>query len=164
MESETVTATATASPNATNPTQSRSSGIFFKDATNRTVTLGPALNQSTVSVAATAPYGRFRATGAVQAEYNKSISVEFIQATAAVSRTVIFSATEGYLAGLSTYDFTVPDFTGVAGWDSNWGPKAGAATTWDVTGTGYTGAGVGSPTPVEGATFLSATRNGSITP
>jgi len=155
---------ATASPNTTNPTQSRSSGIFFKDATNRTVTLGSALNQPTVSAAATAPYVRFRATGGVQAEYNKSISVEFTQSAAAASRTVIFSATEGYLAGLATYDFTIPDFTAVAGWDSNWGPKAGAATRWDVTGTGYTGIGVASPTPVEGATFLSANRNGSITP
>jgi hypothetical protein len=152
---------ATASPNSTNPTQSRSSGIFFKDATNRTVTLGSALNQPTVSAAATAPYVRFRATGNVQAEYNKSISVEFSQAA---GRSVVFSATEGYLAGLTAYDFTIPDFTAVAGWDSNWGPKAGAATTWEVTGTGYTGIGLVSPTPIEGATFLSASRNGSITP
>jgi hypothetical protein len=155
---------ATASPNSANPTQSRSAGMFFKDPTARTLTLGPALGQSTVSAAATAPYVRFRATGTVQAEYNKGIFVDFIQTAAAASRTVSISATEGYLAGSGTYDFTIPDFTAVAGWDNNWGPKAGASTTWDVTGTGYTGSGVASPTPVEGATFLSASRNGSITP
>jgi hypothetical protein len=155
---------ATASPNSNNPTQSRSTGMFFKDATNRTVTLGSALNAPGVSAAATAPYVRFRATGTIQAEYNKSITAEFIQSAAAASRTVIFTATEGYLAGSGTYDFTVPDFTAVAGWDSNWGPKAGASTTWDVTATGFTGAGVGSPSPVEGVTVSSASRNGSITP
>jgi hypothetical protein len=77
---------------------------------------------------------------------------------------VNISATTGYLSGLATYDFTIPDFTGVAGWDSNWGPKTGAATQWTTSGIGYTGAGVGGPDPVEGATFLLASRGGTITP
>jgi hypothetical protein len=65
---------------------------------------------------------------------------------------------------LATYDFTVPDFTGVAGWDNNWGPKVGIATQTIVVASGYTGLGVGTPNPVEGVTFSSAARIGSITP
>jgi hypothetical protein len=155
---------AVAYPSASNQDQYRASAVFFKDATDKTLNLGPALSQATVSAAATAPYVRFRATGAVQSEYNKSVTIDFIQSAAAASRTVSISATAGYLSGLATYDFTIPDFTTVAGWDNNWGPKAGAATEWTVTGTGYTGLGVGTPNPVEGATFLSATRAGTITP
>jgi len=154
----------TAFPSAQDFTQFRSSGLFFKDPTDRTITLGAALTAPTLSAAATAPYVRFRATAAIQAAYNKNITVLFTQANTAAPRAVTIGATEGWLAGLATYDFTVPDFTGVAGWDNNWGPKVGIATQTIVVASGYTGLGVGTPSPVEGVTFSSAARIGSITP
>ena len=111
-----------------------------------------------VTAAATTPYVRFRATGAVPAGYGKLVEIDFTQSTAARSANI--TLTEGYLAGAATYDVTIPDFTGVAGWDSNWGPKAGAATEWTVFTYGFTGSGLGSSNPVEGATFKGAARSG----
>jgi uncharacterized membrane protein len=144
--------------------QFRFAGSFFKEAVAKTVTLGAALTAPTVSVAATTPYVRFRATAAIQTEYNKAINLQFIQSNASASRTVAFTATAGYLNGLTSYDFSVPDFTGVAGWDNNWGPKTGAETFWTVSAYGYTGVGFGSANPLEGSTYTGAARTGSLTP
>jgi hypothetical protein len=153
---------ATAYPSSQDLTQSRSSALFFKEPTDRTVTLGPALTLPTVSPAATTPYVRFRATGPMQTQYNKAVGAVFTQVTTQFHQ-VFISASEGYLAGSFTYDFTVPNFTGVSGWDNNWGPVAGTTTQWTVRASGYTGVGVGTPAPAEGVTFSSAARSGSIT-
>jgi hypothetical protein len=155
---------ALAVPNAQSFDQFRYAGIYFKDPIARTVTLGPALTAPAVTVAATTPYVRFRATAAIQTEYNKFINVIFTQASASASRSVNIVASTSFLTGLTTYDFTVPDFTGVAGWDNNWGPKTGAQTTWIVSSYGYTGVGFGSANPLEGATFVAGGKSGTITP
>jgi hypothetical protein len=148
----------------TSTDQFRYAGLYFKEPTDRAVTLGPALTAPTVSTAATAPYVRFRATAAIQTNYNKNVSATFTQSNTSTYRTVSITATEGYLAGMANYDFTIPDFTGVAGWDNNWGPKTGVLTNWTIVGTGYTGVGFGSSTPLEGATFSAGARSGEITP
>ena len=144
--------------------QARFAGIYFKDPVDKTVTLGDPLSPVTVSAAATTPYVRFRATGTVQSAYNKFLIMLFTQATTSVARTVNIFASESYLSGLSSFDFAVPDFTGVAGWDNNWGPKAATSTSWVVSAAGYTGVGYQSINPLEGSTFQGATRLGSITP
>lgn len=138
----------------------RLAGLFFKDPTDRTVTLGAAMPAQTVSVAATTPYVRLRATGSVTAAYNKVIDVTFTQP----DRGVTITATAGYLSNATSYDFTIPDLSGVAGWDNNWALKPGVATEWMVTGFGFTGIGVSEPAPVEGATVQGAANTGTITP
>jgi hypothetical protein len=153
---------ALAFPSLTSTDQFRVAGLYFKDPTDRTVTLGAALPAQTVTAAATTPYVRFRATGPVPAEYGKLVEVDYTQSS--VGRTANIALTEGYLAGAATYDVTIPDFTGVAGWDNNWGPKVGAETEWEVFTYGFTGIGLGSINPVEGATFKGAARSGTITP
>jgi hypothetical protein len=65
---------------------------------------------------------------------------------------------------LANYDFTVPDFNGVSGWDSNWGPKTGISTTIIVSGAGFTGPGFFGANPVDGATFVTATSTSTVTP
>ena len=155
-------ALAIAFPNLTTLDQERIAALYFKDPTDRTVTLGAVLPAQTVSAAATAPYVRFRATGTIPADYGKLLDLEFTQSSAA--RSVSIFASESYLTGSSTYDITVPDFSGVAGWDNNWGPKTGSETDWSVSTFGFTGIGLGSLNPVEGATFKGAGRSGTITP
>lgn len=150
-------------PGLTSTDQSRFAALYFKDPTDRTVTLGPALTAPTVSTAATAPYVRFRATGPVQTQYNKLVAVSFAQGGTA-PRSASIQASEGYLAGSANYDFTIPDFTAVAGWDNNWGPKTGVQTTWSVTAYTFTGIGLGSLNPLEGSTFVGGSRTGTITP
>ncbi len=157
-------ATAIALPSLTTTDQFRYAGLYFKDPIDRAVTLGPVLTAPTVTTAATTPYVRFRATGPVQTQYNKGVTVSWSQSNTTVYRLVTIGASEGYLAGMANYDFTVPDFSAVAGWDNNWGPKTGIQTTWSVFGIGYTGVGFGTNNPVEGSTFAAAARSGTITP
>jgi hypothetical protein len=151
-----------AGPASENADNARLAGLFFKDPTDRTVTLGAVLPTPAVTVAATTPYVRLRAQGSATAAYNKYVQVSYTQATAA--RVVSIGASAAYLANATTYDFTIPDFTGAAGWDNNWGLKAGAETQWTVSGIGFTGIGVDSPNPVEGSTVQAGLRFGTITP
>lgn len=153
-----------AAPTSETATTARFTGLFFKAPTDRTVTLGDNLPTQTISAAATTPYVRFRATGSLTTAYNKFVEVVFSQSTAAVYRFVAIGATSGYLDNATTYDLTVPDFSGVAGWDNNWGPKTGVLTEWTVTGAGFTGIGIVSPNPVEGSTIQAAVRTGELTP
>ena len=67
---------------------------------------------------------------------------------------------ESYVEPAASYDFTVPDFGGVAGWDNNWGPKTGSETEWRVSSYSFTGIGLGSLHPV----FKGAGRSGTIKP
>jgi hypothetical protein len=153
-----------ASPTAGTIDNARYTGLFFKDPTDRTITLGAALPAPAVTVVSATPYARLRATGSIPAAYNKYVQVLYTQATAAVARSASIGASAAFLANATTYDFTIPDFTGVAGWDNNWGLKQGVETDWSVSGSGFTGIGVNSPNPVEGATIQGAIRLGTITP
>ena len=81
----------------------------------------------------------------------KLLDLQFTQTNAA--RTVSILATEAYMAGGTTYDITVPDFSGVASWDNNWGPKVGSETEWRVSTYGFTGIG-----------FKGAGRSSTFTP
>jgi hypothetical protein len=154
-------AIAFAIPSLTNTSQSRFAALYFKDPTDRTMTLGAAFPAPTITTAATAPYVRFRAQGTLPTEYNQFFSISYNQAQA--GRNVAISASQNYLAGATTFDFTIPDFTAVAGWDNNWGPIAGQSTTWSVTGYSFTGS-FNTATPTEGSTFKGGSRNGTLTP
>jgi hypothetical protein len=156
-------AQAIAFPSLGNTSTLRIAGLYFKDPTDRTVTMGPVLNAPTVTVTATSPYVRFNATGTLNTEYGQSFAMTYSQANTTLSRFVQITATQSYLGGLA-YNFTIPDFSGVAGWDNNWGLKTGISTTWSVVGAAFTGIGFGSGTPVEGSTFTAGARTGSITP
>ena len=142
----------------------RIAGTYFKDATDKTVTLGPVPATATVSTLATTPYVRLRMQWTAQTEYGKYFSSIYSQASATAPRTTIVSATSGYL-GSTSVDLSIPDFTGVAGWDSNWGLKAGQTTQWIASATGWSAPGgiIGSPA-VEGGTLLIGSRIGTITP
>jgi hypothetical protein len=154
-------AIAFALPSLTATDQSRFGALFFKDPTDRTVTLGGAFPVPTITTAATAPYVRFRAQGSLPTEYNQFLSISYTQGQA--GRTASITASQNWLAGANSYDLSIPDFSGVAGWDNNWGLKAGQATDWSVTGYSFTGSFLTS-TPTEGSTFKGGTRSGTITP
>ncbi len=139
-------------------------GTYFKDATDKTVTLGPIPATATVSTLATTPYVRLRMQWTAQTEYGKYFSSIYSQSNAAAPRSTIVSATSGYLGGTSV-DLAIPDFTGVAGWDPNWGLKAGQATQWIASGTAWSApGGVFASPAVEGGTLQIGSRVGTITP
>lgn len=140
----------------------RFAGLYFKDPTDRSLTLGPTMPAPTVSTVGSTPYVRLRAAGTVPADYASHVSVEFLQVTAQTLRDVTINATGAYLNGAS-YDLSIPDFTSVAGWDNNWGLKPGF-TDWTLDATGFTGSGSRLPTPVDGGRFKIAFRIGTVTP
>ncbi|MCC6318257.1 MAG: hypothetical protein IT361_11255 [Gemmatimonadaceae bacterium] len=129
----------------------------FRDPANQTLTLGPQLNTPAVSVVSTSGYARIRTNTARQTEYNNAWNAFFGQPNRSVSMVV----QPGYMAFQSAFDVTIPDFSGVTGWQNTWGPQAGISTTWGVAMTGFINL---TGLYVEGSSFRTAQRQGSITP
>ena len=88
------------------------------------------------------------------------MSVAFAQ----TGRRATIAASAGYRSSVTTYDLSIPDFSGVAGWVNDWGTKQGVRTIWSLTGIGFTTAGISEPVPAEGATVHNASKIGSMTP
>lgn len=150
-------------PSLTSTSTTRNVIAVFRDATDKTITLGPTLSAPTFSSLSGGGYGRTRAVLNVQSEYNRYFVVDVQQTTGSPRKTQV-AQTSGYASGTSlTID--VPDFSGVAGFDANWGLRIGTAGTYTVSATGWTGTGGTTTAPfIEGATFSSGTRQGSVTP
>jgi len=141
-------------------TQSRIAAQYNRELTNRTLTIGPSLTLPTISVAGTAPYARLRSRGTWQTEYADAIGAGFTQSTG-TARSWQMNASRGYFGAASDYDLELPDFSSVAGFDNNWGLRTGVATSWTTNGQG----GISSFSGIiEGASFRTAARFGSITP
>ncbi|MES2178391.1 MAG: hypothetical protein V4550_11085 [Gemmatimonadota bacterium] len=139
----------------------RTAGLVFKDATDKTIALGPALTTPVVSVLGSAPYARLRSTFTAQTQYNKYFVADY-QQTGTNARKSSVQRTAGYGDPIV---LDIPDLSGVSGFDNNWGLKAGAAVTWTMTATGWSGSGGIVNTPfIEGATYNSATAQGTVTP
>ena len=138
--------------------------LYSRTVTDRTVTLGAALNAPTTSTVASTPYLRLRAQLAAQSEYNRFGGVSFAQSQGtSIVRSVSVYAT-GAVAGTSGFDLTIPDLTAAAGWDNAWGLQAGTATEYSVFATGGTSTGLGflGQNPTDGATVVSASRSGNV--
>lgn len=116
------------------PGNIRTSGVYFRSAANQTLALGPVLNTPTITSAATAPYLRLQVQLATQSEYSRQVSAVFDQD--ALNRNVTMTATGAYFGSPTTWDLTIPDFSGLAGWNNAWGLQDGGATTYGVTATG----------------------------
>lgn len=150
-------------PNSANPTAAREALFAFHDAADKTLTLGPALTTPTVSALTATGYSRLRAALTVQTEYNKLFGFG-AQQTGAAPRQFNIAQTAGY-SNASSFNLDVPDLSAVAGFDVNWGFKAGTVANWTVTGTGWPSAsGIGQPPFTEGASYMFATKSGAITP
>ncbi|ODT05014.1 MAG: hypothetical protein ABS52_02345 [Gemmatimonadetes bacterium SCN 70-22] len=141
-------------------TSSRIVTSVFKDAVDKSVTLGAALNTPTFTTLASAPYLRSRVQLARQAEYNQFWAIGYGQTGHAVS--VVYSA--AYL-GANAVDFSFPDFSGVSGWQNSWAPVSGSEITWNASASGWTLGTGGFTNPYsDGAVVLTAARTGSFTP
>ncbi len=112
----------------------------------------------TVTNVTGAPYARATVSGALLAEFNGLTSFTLEQTTG--SRIWSIVATPAGRTGTTTYSFTMPDFSAVAGWQNTWGLVAGQAT---VTSTFF---GQEAPLvgpPVVGTTTFSNGRQGTFT-
>lgn len=141
-------------------TQTRLAGQYNRELANRTLTIGPSLTLPTISVSGTTPYARLKSRGPWQAEYGEAVDAEFTQSTG-TERSWTMTASRAYFGASAEFELELPDFSGVPGFDNNWGLRTGVTTTWTTHSIG----GLTSSTSiVEGASFKSAARIGTVTP
>jgi hypothetical protein len=141
------------------PTSFRNVITFLRAATDRTVTLGPALSTPTVTSLATTPYLRLRAQFASQAQYNGMASAVYSQA----ARTASVTATAAYFGGVpATWSLDIPDLSAAA-FDPTWGLRTGVRTDWSVIGFGGDFLAFAGGTPTDGAQVFQAMQSGTST-
>jgi len=144
------------SEDASNTHSTRAAGLYFRAPANRTIAMGAALSTPTVTKVVTAPNARPRVQLASQASYNRLFTASYDQGLS--NRSASIAATAGYFSGLpATWDITLPDLSGAAGWSSTWGLQDGTAINWDVSAQGGAIQFLDGTTIVDGATFQSAT-------
>lgn len=127
---------------------------------NRTLDLGPSLVLPTFTTVTTVPYARVRAQGTFQAEYGEQINGSFSQTVGTTNRSWTVSASRGYFGNSGSYDFELPDLSGVAGWSNSFGLVAG--TPVEVFAQAYS-YNLFAPS-VEGAVVRTVLRGGPYTP
>ncbi|MEZ4586193.1 MAG: hypothetical protein R2909_07320, partial [Gemmatimonadales bacterium] len=103
-------------------TESRTVSEFFHDFGDRTITRPPSLGMPTIADLSGA-YKRLRATFTVDDQY---ASVLFQTTTLSPTRLVASTATKAALGG-TTAILTIPDWSGLPGWNDQW--MAGPAAT-----------------------------------
>lgn len=136
---------------------------YNRELAARTVTLGAALTAPTVSSLGTAPYPRFTATGPWQSDYADGVGVGYSQSVTNGNSWTL-SLSRGYSgAGASSWTLVVPDFSGVAGFNTSWGLSASSVRV-SATASGIVNGLSGNGSWSEGGLFRFASRTSSITP
>jgi hypothetical protein len=137
---------------------------FFRDATDKTVTLGPQIATPTVTAVATSPYVRARLQLPSQSEYDDQVTLGVTEFSAA-PRIVTVGMSRLYLGSVpATWEITVPDLTG-AGFNPIWAPQSGTQMLWSVFASGWPAAQGGTLTrPTEGLVLLQGLTGGVIQP
>jgi hypothetical protein len=141
----------------------RSATLYFRAPVDLSVALGPAAAAPTISVIERAPALRLRAVIPPQTVYDRFTSMVYQQGSTLVS----VGMTAQYASLTSGYDLSIPDFSGVAGFDPLWALRADATGSlfWTETRIGGTlGLRGNSLTPADGAFSRSSTRNGTFSP
>lgn len=136
------------------PIAQRSVAESFHSMAPRSLTLAAAIQQPTVT---TLPgsYKRLQAVFGFAADYNGVISLSYT--TGAQSKTATITATPAWIGG-NTATLSLPDFDGVAGWNSVWAPASSATGVWTAMATGSTL--VGPTLCSENARVVSSLRQG----
>ena len=141
----------------------RSATMYFRAPVDQTIALGPAAAAPAISVIARAPALRLRAVIAPQTVYDRFTSINYQQGSTLVS--VAMTAQYASLTN-GGYDLSIPDFSGIAGFDPAWALRSNA--TGDIFWTeGRIGGSLGfgfNVAPTNGSFSRSATRNGTFTP
>jgi hypothetical protein len=139
----------------------RSVTSYFASSADKTVALGPNLAGATVSVPGTPGYARIGANYPIQTEYDDLFTLSGSQAG---GRSFLIFVTKGYASGAGTFNYSIPDFSGVGGWLNTYGPLIGSALTWTFTASGYSQDGGFSNPLQDGVVVMTASAGGTITP
>lgn len=126
---------------------------YFQAFAQRTNTL-PSVIPAQTPASVPGPYKRLQFQFTLPADLNGAVTAQYLE-TGPGSHVALMSATAGWLGGLAVV-LTLPDFTGLAGWQNSYAPSSGAVGTWTVAAGGGTG------TPCTGGKLVASTRSGSF--
>jgi len=136
---------------------------IFRQVANQTLALGPALTVPTLTTVSGGANARIRVQFPIQSAYNRWWIANFAQENRDVEVSV--AASQGWLGAASEVSLTLPDLSGLSGWNSAWGLQGGQLTNWGASAVGWSGGtGVFQPNFSEGTTIQSAGRAGTFTP
>ena len=133
---------------------------YNRDLTGQTITLGAVPSAVTISTASSSPYLRLRMQSTWQSDYADVFGGGYV--TSNGGRVWNFSVSRGYTGAGAAFDFTLPDFSGVAGFNTSWGLVTGQQVAWASTATAYLTSFVNGI--VEGSTLRLGARSGNVTP
>ena len=135
---------------------------FYREPTDRTLTLGPGLSALTMSIASSTPYIRPRLTVPSQAEYPAAMEAFFSQLSGSTFRTVRIFTTAGFLGSPpTTWTLEMPDLSG-AGYQSTWAFPNTALINANARGFDGSVATILGGDPADGQTIRSAIRATSV--
>jgi hypothetical protein len=134
---------------------------YFLAPTNQTLTVGAVMGMPAVTTVATSPVQRLRAQLTRGADYARAMHATYLQESQFSSTRVSVTITGGYEA-LPAWDVTIPDLSGVAGWQNAWGLAAGAVE-WTVTAFGGRPELLFGAPPVDGEAVRFASRSSAPT-
>ncbi|MBY0490870.1 MAG: hypothetical protein K2R93_13595 [Gemmatimonadaceae bacterium] len=141
----------------------RSVLLYNQQIANRSVTLGAAAPALTPASLGSSPYVRFSASGTWSSEYGDALGIGYTQSTTG-SNSWTVTMTRGYTGASSSWTMTLPDFSGVSGFQTSWG-LASSSTNWAFTQTGIVnGFNSGTGKFDEGALVKLASRSGTVSP
>ena len=99
-------------------------------------TFGPRLAPPSITITNSTPV-QARSFGSWTDDYGFDVSTTYRQGSGATARTVTYTAARATFGALSTsYNYTLPDFTGVDGWNPAWALQSGQPASFEhwVTG------------------------------
>ena len=153
----------TVSANPTTDLVIRTATVYFRTPVDQTIALGPAANMPAISVIERTPALRLRAVLAPQTVYDRFASIVYQQGS-----TLVSVGMTGRYAGLANrgYDLSIPDFSGLAGFDPQWALRANVTGDifWTETRIGGTLGFGANLIPTNGAFSRTSSRNGNFTP
>jgi hypothetical protein len=138
----------------TGTTSSRTVYRYTHALADATLALPAALPGPTITALA-GGYKRLQADYTLPADYLGGTSTNFNYVDSIAKHAVAMSASPAYLGGAGV-TLAMPDFSGLAGWDSAWAPAAASTGTWNASG--VTGA---PPFCIEGMLYAFAAQHGS---
>lgn len=135
---------------------------YFLAPFNQSLFLGGIMGIPSVTETAATPYLRLRAQVARAIDYARALRMEYLQQQQFSSTRVSVTVTSGYDAP-STWDATIPDLSGVSGWQNVWGlVNGGSAVDWDATVFGGRPELLFGARPVDNETVRFAARSSSV--
>jgi hypothetical protein len=114
------------------PGESRWLRTCVGDAVDQSVAFPPPFGPVAVSRLSGPPPARFRVRYDVQPEYPRGFAFHTHQEPPGGTNALSMIATEAYLQGSTLVDLTSPDFTGIGGWNPQWGTQPGSNVTWNA--------------------------------